>query len=113
MPRAPRQSPQPIVRSAQAYGYPLLLKQLLHTPMTQSAEQQIVYRHTVRHTYRELHQRFTRLAQALVRAKTARHVGMHAQVGLGRVRGGHARERRLARALGHKIDGAAHIARRW
>lgn len=67
MPRAPRQSPQPIVRAPQAYGYPLLLKQLLHTPMMQSAEQLIVYRDTVRHTYRQFQQRLTRLAQALVR----------------------------------------------
>ena len=57
-----------IERTGEAYAYPLLIKQLLHAPLSHSAEQQIVYRDTRRISYREFHQRIQRLAEALWRA---------------------------------------------
>jgi fatty-acyl-CoA synthase len=48
-----------------AYAYPLLIKQLLHTPLAQTAHQEIVYRDVRRLTYLELRDRISRLASAL------------------------------------------------
>src|SRR6516162_5689650 len=48
-----------------AYQYPLLIKQLLHAPMLQNPDQQIVYRDLKRLTYSELRDRIGRLANAL------------------------------------------------
>jgi fatty-acyl-CoA synthase len=48
-----------------AYRYPLLIKQLLHAPMMQAPEQEIVYRDLKRLTYAELRDRIGRLASAL------------------------------------------------
>src|SRR5271155_1294797 len=48
-----------------AYAYPLLIKQLLHTPLAQAAHQEIVYRDVRRLTYLELRERIGRLASAL------------------------------------------------
>ncbi|HJV24072.1 MAG TPA: fatty acid--CoA ligase [Aromatoleum sp.] len=48
-----------------AYAYPLLIKQLLHTPMATAADQEIVYRDSHRQTYRDLAARISRLANAL------------------------------------------------
>jgi fatty-acyl-CoA synthase len=48
-----------------AYAYPLLIKQLLHTPLAQTAHQEIVYRDVRRLTYVELRDRIGRLASAL------------------------------------------------
>ena len=45
-----------------AYVYPLLIKQLLHTPLAQAAHQEIVYRDVRRFTYLELRDRIGRLA---------------------------------------------------
>jgi fatty-acyl-CoA synthase len=50
-----------------AYRYPLILKQLWHTPLLQSPEQEIVYRDRTRLTYRQLGERIARLASALKR----------------------------------------------
>ncbi|HXW27950.1 MAG TPA: AMP-binding protein, partial [Xanthobacteraceae bacterium] len=50
-----------------AYRYPLLIKQLLHTPMLQVPNQQIVYRDLRRLTYTELRHRIGRLASSLER----------------------------------------------
>lgn len=50
-----------------AYRYPLILKQLWHTPLLQSPEQEIVYRDQKRLTYRQLGERIARLASALSR----------------------------------------------
>ncbi|HKM63854.1 MAG TPA: fatty acid--CoA ligase [Acidisphaera sp.] len=47
-----------------AYSYPLLVKHLLHAPLTRSPEQVIVYREH-RHTYRQFRDRLGRLANAL------------------------------------------------
>src|SRR5882757_7989600 len=41
-----------IEHTPSAYRYPLLIKHLLHAPMTQSADQEIVYRDLSRYTYR-------------------------------------------------------------
>src|ERR1700710_3322131 len=54
-----------IEHPSSAYKYPLLIKHLLHAPMTQSADQEIVYRDLSRYTYRDLRQRIGRLANAL------------------------------------------------
>ncbi|MBI5442528.1 MAG: fatty acid--CoA ligase [Deltaproteobacteria bacterium] len=52
-------------RTPSAYGYPLLLKQLLHTPLAWSPDQEIVYRDRSRYTYRDLLGRIGRLANGL------------------------------------------------
>src|SRR5258705_6000110 len=54
-----------IEHTPSAYKYPLLIKHLLHAPMTQSADQEIVYRDLGRYTYRDLHERIGRLASGL------------------------------------------------
>jgi acyl-CoA synthetase (AMP-forming)/AMP-acid ligase II len=48
-----------------AYQYPLLIKQLLHAPMVQAPDQQIVYRDLRRLTYADLGDRIGRLANCL------------------------------------------------
>ena len=48
-----------------AYQYPLLIKQLLHAPMVQAPDQQIVYRDLRRLTYADLHDRIGRPANCL------------------------------------------------
>ena len=48
-----------------AYTYPLLIKQLLHTPLSHAPEQEIVYRDLKRLSYRQLHERIGRLASGL------------------------------------------------
>src|SRR5712664_2036694 len=54
-----------IEHTPSAYKYPLLIKHLLHAPMTQSADQEIVYRDLSRYTYRDLRERIGRLASGL------------------------------------------------
>src|SRR5579864_1937120 len=49
------------------YAYPLLIKQLLHTPFVQAADQEIVYRGQLRMTYNTLRERIARLANGLSR----------------------------------------------
>ncbi|MDA8430198.1 MAG: fatty acid--CoA ligase [Geobacteraceae bacterium] len=56
----------PVQPTASAYDYPLLIKNLLFCPVVDAPEQEIVYRGTFRYSYRELHQRVRRLANALV-----------------------------------------------
>lgn len=55
------------IAGADAYAYPLLIKQLWHAPLINTPDQEIVYRDQFRCTYRELHQRVGRLADALAR----------------------------------------------
>jgi fatty-acyl-CoA synthase len=50
-----------------AYKYPLLIKQLWHTPLMQAPDQVIVYRGIKRFTYRQLRERIGRLASSLAR----------------------------------------------
>jgi fatty-acyl-CoA synthase len=54
-----------IEHTPSAYKYPLLIKHLLHAPMTQSADQEIVYRDLSRYSYRDLRERIGRLASGL------------------------------------------------
>ena len=49
-----------------AYAYPLLIKQLLHTPLAITPEKEISYRGEVRYTYRTLRERIGRLASGLM-----------------------------------------------
>jgi len=51
-----------------AYQYPLIFKQLWHTPLVQSPDQEIVYRDRKRFTYREIRDRIGRLASASARS---------------------------------------------
>ncbi|TAK86753.1 MAG: fatty acid--CoA ligase [Aquabacterium sp.] len=60
-----RTSPDPIERTPSAYAYPLLIKQLLHTPLANAPQQEIVYRTDLRHSYRSFAERIARLANTL------------------------------------------------
>ena len=51
--------------SPSAYQYPLLIKHLLHYPLSHSPDQEIVYRDLRRHTYRTFRERIGRLASGL------------------------------------------------
>lgn len=51
--------------NADASAYPLLIKQLLHTSLAVSPEQEIVYADSVRHDYRTFHARIGQLAGLL------------------------------------------------
>jgi len=48
-----------------AYAYPLLIKQLLHTPLATAADQEITYQGKLRYSYRTLRERIGRLAGGL------------------------------------------------
>jgi len=48
-----------------AYSYPLLIKNLLNTPLTYSPDQEIVYRDQLRYTYRQFGRRVQKLANML------------------------------------------------
>jgi fatty-acyl-CoA synthase len=50
-----------------AYKYPLLVKQLWHTPLMQAPDQLIVYRDMKRLTYRQLRERIGQLASGLAK----------------------------------------------
>ncbi|MGX5803443.1 fatty acid--CoA ligase [Bradyrhizobium sp. Arg314] len=50
-----------------AYQYPLLIKQIWHTPLRNAPDQEIVYRDLQRFTYRQLWDRIGRLASSLAR----------------------------------------------
>ena len=58
-------STNPIERASNAYDYPLLIKQLLHTPLATAPDQEIVYRDLARHSYREMRDRLGQLASGL------------------------------------------------
>src|SRR6201998_4434402 len=51
-----------------AYQYPLIFKQLWHTPRVQAPDQEIIYRDLKRFTYLEIRERIGRLASALSKA---------------------------------------------
>src|SRR5258708_5067287 len=51
-----------------AYRYPLIFKQLWHTPRVQAPDQEVVYRDLKRFTYLEIKERIGRLASALSKA---------------------------------------------
>ena len=50
-----------------AYAYPLLIKQLLHTPFVQAPQQEIIYRGQQRYNYQTLRERIGQLASGLSR----------------------------------------------
>jgi fatty-acyl-CoA synthase len=54
-----------IERTPSAYGYPLLIKHLLYTPLAHAPEQEIVYRDLHRYDYRTLRRRIGQLAGGL------------------------------------------------
>ena len=57
----------PIHITPSAYSYPLLIKQLLHTPLASAPDQEIVYADKQRYTYRDFARRLGRLANGLKR----------------------------------------------
>jgi fatty-acyl-CoA synthase len=60
--------PVKIIQSTpNAYAYPLLIKQLLHTPLATAPDQEISYQGRLRYSYRTLRQRIGRLASGLSR----------------------------------------------
>ncbi|MCF6267449.1 MAG: fatty acid--CoA ligase [Desulfuromusa sp.] len=54
-----------IQRTASAYTYPLLIKNLLQSPVVNDPQQEIIYRNQARFTYAEFKQRVCRLANTL------------------------------------------------
>ena len=54
-----------IQSTANAYAYPLLIKQLLPTPLAVAPEQEIIYRDLSRYNYRTLGHRIAQLANGL------------------------------------------------
>ena len=57
--------PKSIGIAPSAYAYPLLIKQLLHTPLATNPGQEIVYADKRRYDYEELQRRISRLGHAL------------------------------------------------
>ena len=55
-----------ITKTPSAYSYPLLIKNLLFSPYAYNPDQEIVYRDTVRMSYRLMRERVSRLAAALI-----------------------------------------------
>ncbi len=51
-----------VTKTPSAYSYPLLIKQILNTPLLYSPDQEIVYRDKLRFTYRDLYKRINQLA---------------------------------------------------
>lgn len=56
-----------VLKTASAYAYPLLIKNLFLAPVAENPEQEIIYRDQHRFTYREFRARVCRLANALTR----------------------------------------------
>ena len=54
-----------VPKTPSAYGYPLLIKNILNTPVIYSPDNEIVYRDKARYTYRDLNRRIHQLACAL------------------------------------------------
>ncbi len=54
-----------IQRTASAYAYPLLIKNLLQSPIVDDPQQEIIYRDQARFSYAEFRQRICRLANTL------------------------------------------------
>jgi len=55
----------PTPASPSAYGFPLLVRQLLHTPLAIAPKRQTVYADAIRYDYLGLRARIGRLASAL------------------------------------------------
>ena len=56
-----------VPKTPSAYDYPLLIKNILNTPLTFSPDSEIVYSDKLRYTYRDLNTRIHQLAHALKR----------------------------------------------
>ena len=56
-----------IVKTASAYSYPLLIKNLFMSPVVNNPDQEIVYRDALRFTYRDFRVRVHKLANALTK----------------------------------------------
>jgi fatty-acyl-CoA synthase len=56
-----------IATTPSAYTYPLLIKQLLHTPLAIAPDQEITYQGKLRYSYRALRERIGRLANVLAK----------------------------------------------
>ena len=56
-----------INKTPSAYDFPLLIKHLLHAPYAYNPDQEIVYKDSVRMTYKDLRERVARLAAALIK----------------------------------------------
>ena len=54
-----------VYRTPSAFDYQLLIKNMLFCPVVSAPDQEIVYRGSLRYTYRELHKRVAQLANAL------------------------------------------------
>jgi len=54
-----------IVRTQSAYSYPLIIKNMFMAPIVDNPDQEIVYRDSLRFTYRDFKQRVHKLANAL------------------------------------------------
>ena len=54
-----------VYQAGEAYQFPLIIKKLLHMPLINSPDREIVYSDKTRYTYRELRERINRLANAL------------------------------------------------
>ena len=59
--------PRPPEPAPSAYGFPLLIRHLLHTPLAHAPDQEILYGDRVRYTYTTLRERIGRLASGLRR----------------------------------------------
>ena len=59
-----------IQRTASAYTYPLLIKNLFQAPVVDNPHQEIVYRDQLRYTYADFRERVCRLAGALTHKST-------------------------------------------
>ena len=57
-----------IEKTPSAYTYPLLIKNILRTPLQYAPDQEIVYRDQMRYTYRDLERRIHKLANMLAAA---------------------------------------------
>lgn len=60
-----KSTPQKAEPTPSAYDYQLLIKQLLHTPLANAPDNEIVYRELCRYTYRDLANRIGKLANVL------------------------------------------------
>ncbi|HHU35664.1 MAG TPA: fatty acid--CoA ligase [Treponema sp.] len=54
-------------KTPSAYEFPLLIKHLLFAPISYDPDQEIVYKGSIRYTYREFRERVSRLAAALIK----------------------------------------------
>ena len=54
-------------KAGESYNYQLLIKHLLHTPLSLAPNQEIIYRDKVRLTYRQVNERIHRLADGLAK----------------------------------------------